>query len=401
MDVRQEFESSAGHKLEMSEHDRLGFTLAEYQRRYDLIMEAMRREGMDAVLIRGPENICYVSGFETPGYYKYHGLILARDQAPVLVLRRFEELNVWEYSWLTSTVPVDDWEVPGEVMAQTLEKMGLGNKRIGIERSGWFFTVEEYEILKSALPKARLLDASTLVENARLVKSEEEVRMIKRSAYILDNAVEAGIDVIEVGRTDNEVAAEVNRVLIEQGGEYMGLPPFILSGPRTCLPHQTSRGEMIEPFQPFYFEVSCSQHRYAAAIMRTLSVGEPEPRVKACADAVIGGLQAALDFIKPGVSAEAADSACRQVIEKAGFGEYFRHRLGYSIGINFPPDWGEGQIMSLRQGEPRLLEPNMTFHMVPLCLVYREFGIGFSATIRVTETGCEAFSRLPLELTQV
>jgi Xaa-Pro dipeptidase len=395
MDVRQEFESTAGHKLEMSEHDRLGFSLAEYQRRYDLIMESMREQGMDALLIRGPENICYVSGFETPGYYKYHGLILARDQEPVLVLRRFEELNVWEYSWLTRTVPVDDWEVPGEVMAKTLEEMGLADKRVGIERSGWFFTVEEYEILRSVLPKATLVDASTLVENARLVKSEEEVRMIKRSAYILDNAVEAGIDTIAVGRTDNEVSAELHRVMIEQGGEYMGLPPFILSGPRTCLPHQTS------PFQPFYFEVSCSQHRYAAAIMRTLSVGEPEPRVKACAEAVIGGLEAALDFIKAGVSAEDADRACRQVIEKAGFGEYFRHRLGYSIGINFPPDWGEGQIMSLRKGEPRLLETNMTFHMVPLCLVYREFGVGFSATIRVTETGCEAFTRLPLELTVV
>ncbi len=397
MEVRQEFESSAGHKLEMSEHDRLGFTLAEYQRRYDLIMEAMGKAGMDAVLIRGPENICYVSGFETPGYYKYHGLILARDQEPVLVLRRFEELNVWEYSWLTSWVAVDDWEVPGEVMARTLAKMGLADKRLGVEKSGWFFSIEEYEILQSALPKATLVDASTLVEEARLVKSDEEIAMIRRSAYILDRAVQAGMDKIAVGRTDNEVAAEVHRVLIEQGGEYMGLPPFILSGERTSLPHQTWRNEMIEPFKPFYFEVSCSQHRYAAAIMRTLSVGQPEPRAKACAEAVIGGLEAALETIKAGISCEAADHAARSVIEKAGFGEYFRHRLGYSIGINFPPDWGEGQILSIRKGEPRLLEPNMTFHLVPLCLVYRQFGIGFSATIRVTETGCEVFTRLPLE----
>ena len=86
------------------------------------------------------------------------------------------------------------------------------------------------------------------------------------------------------------------------------------------------------------------------------------------------------------------------MIEDAGFGPYFRHRLGYSIGVNYPPDWGEGQILSLRKGEPRLLEPGMTFHMVPLCLVYREFGIGFSETVRVTEDGCERFSTLPREI---
>jgi Xaa-Pro dipeptidase len=401
MNLRHEIETGGGHKMAMNEHGRLGFSLEEYQRRYDVVLSSMREAGLDALLIRSPENMCYVSGFETPGYYKYHGLILADGQEPVLVLRRFEILNVWEYSWLTNAVPVDDWEVPGEVMARQLEKMGLANKRIGVEKAGWFFTVEEYEILQSVLPNATLADGSTIVEQARLIKSEEEVQMIRRSAYILDHAVQAGIDTIAVGRTDNEVAAEVNRVLIEMGGEYMGLPPFILSGDRTCLPHQTAASEMIEPFQPFYFEVSCSQHRYAAAIMRTVSVGDPTPKAKACAEAVIGGLEAALDIIKPGVSCEEADTAARSVIEKAGFGEAFRHRLGYSIGVNFPPDWGEGQILSLRQGEPRPLEPNMTFHMVPLCLIYREFGIGFSATIRVTETGNEVFTKLPLEFTVV
>ena len=121
-------------------------------------------------------------------------------------------------------------------------------------------------------------------------------------------------------------------------------------------------------------------------------------RQKACAEAVLEGLQAAMDTMRAGVSSEAVDAAARGVIEQANFGEYFRHRLGYSIGVNYPPDWGEGQILSLRKGEPRLLEENMTFHMVPLCLLYRDWGIGFSESIRVTKDGCERFSRLPREV---
>ncbi|MEE8533685.1 MAG: Xaa-Pro peptidase family protein [Alphaproteobacteria bacterium] len=381
--------------IEMNGHGRLGFSLDEYRRRYEVVLAEMAALGVDVLLVRGPENITYLTGYETPGYYKYHCLIVVPGEEPVFVLRRFEELNIPEYSWLTRHVPVDDWEHPPGVTARTLAGMGLGDKRIGVEKKGWFFTVEEYETLRSAFPNASFVDATSIVEEARVVKSDEEVAIMRRSAKILDKAVQAGIDAVAPGSNDDDVNAVVNKVLLENGGEYMGLPPFILSGPRTCLPHQTARSEIIGARDLVYFEVSCSQYRYAAAVMRTIFVGEPETRQRACAEAVLEGLQAAMDTMRAGISSEAVDAAARGIIDKAGFGEYFRHRLGYSIGLNYPPDWGEGQILSLRQGEPRLLEENMTFHMVPLCLVYREFGVGFSATVRVTSTGCEEFSALP------
>jgi Xaa-Pro dipeptidase len=383
--------------MEMKSHDRLGFSLGEYRRRYDVVQAGMRRLGLDALLVRGPENICYLTGYETPGYYKYHGLILSKDE-PVLVLRRFEEPNVWEFSWLARTAPVEDHENPTRVTARTLERLGLADKRIGVEKSGWFFSVEEHETLAAALPRATLLDASSVVERARVVKSEEEIAMMRRAARIACLATQAGIDAVQAGRTEDEVAAEVHRVAILHGSEYMGLPPFVLSGERTCLPHGTWRGRTIQPGDPVYFEVSATQFRYAAAVMRCVAVGEPGPRVRAMADAVIAGLEAGMAAIKPGVTCEAVDTACRSVIERAGFGKSFMHRTGYSIGVNFPPDWGEGQILSLRRGEPTPLEADMTFHMVPLCLVYREVGIGFSATVRVTETGCEELTSLPRTL---
>lgn len=222
--------------------------------------------------------------------------------------------------------------------------------------------------------------------------------MMRRAARIADVATQAGIDAIQTGRTEDEIAAEVHRVAIQNGSEYMGLAPFVLSGERTCLPHGTWRGRTVQPGDHVYFEVSAAKFRYSAAVMRCASVGEPNPRVRALSDAVIGGLEAGMTAIKPGVACETVDAACRSVIEKAGFGKYFTHRTGYSIGISFPPDWGEGQILSLRRGEPTLLEPNMTFHMVPLCLIYRELGVGFSATVRVTETGCEELTSLPRRL---
>ncbi len=384
--------------IRMIDHDRLGFSLAEYRRRYALVLEGMKKQGLDALLVRSPENITYVSGYETPGYYKYHCLVIGPDFEPVFVLRRFEELNVPEYSWLTQHVSVDDWQHPPEVTAHTLRELKLERARIGVEKQGWFYTVDEHETLTRELPHATFVDAIEILWNARMHKSADEIAMMKRSAAILDKAMQAGIEVAAAGVSDNHVNAEVNRVIFEHGGEYMGLPPFVLSGERTSLPHQTARSEIIGKPDVVYFEISVSKWRYAAALMRTIFIGEPSTRQRKCAEACIGAVDAAMAVIRPGISAEEVDRAARSVVEKAGFGEYWRHRLGYSIGVNYPPDWGEGEIISLHKGEHRPLEVGMTFHMVPLCLVYREFGIGFSETICVTPNGCERFSALPRTL---
>jgi Xaa-Pro dipeptidase len=148
-----------------------------------------------------------------------------------------------------------------------------------------------------------------------------------------------------------------------------------------------------------FMELSATKFRYCAALMRTIFTGEPSKVERGVADACIAAVHAAMDTIRPGVTAEEIDMAGRAEVERAGYGEYFRHRFGYSIGVNYPPDWGEGEILSLCRGERRVLEEGMTFHMVPLCLMYRQFGIGFSETVRVTADGCERFSNLPLEVT--
>ncbi|MFW6075793.1 MAG: M24 family metallopeptidase, partial [Chloroflexota bacterium] len=101
------------------------------------------------------------------------------------------------------------------------------------------------------------------------------------------------------------------------------------------------------------------------------------------------GLNAAIDAIGPGVPASDVDRACRSAIADAGFADYFRHRTGYSIGLSFPPDWGEGQILSLKESEHRPLEPGMAFHLVPILIDPGVAGIGCSQTVLVTEAGHE------------
>lgn len=391
--------TDTGYELPMIVHDRLAFSPEEYVRRYDNIQAAMAREGLDALLVRGPENITYFSGYETPGYYKYHCVVVPKDGEPVFLVRDFEWINSPEYAWSTKIAKVFDWDHPPAVTVNVLRQLGLGEgKRIGVEKQGFFYTVDEHETLMKDLPGNEYIDATGILWDTRMVKSDEEIAVMRKSARLVDMAMHAGWEVTRPGASADEVGAIVNKTLIENGGEYMGLPPFILAGERTCLPHQTGGANRLADADLMYFEISASQHRYTAALMRTVFVGEPKDEWRRAADAVIGAVSAAMETIKPGATPHEADTAARAVTQKAGFGDYHRNRLGYSIGVSYPPDWGEGEIISLRQDEHRPLEPGMTFHMPPLCLKYREYGIGFSESIVVTENGCEKLSDIPCEV---
>ncbi|MCI5076909.1 Xaa-Pro peptidase family protein [Oricola sp.] len=387
--------AASGFELPMIVHDRLPFTPEEYVRRYDIVQAAMAEMDLDALLIRGPENITYFTGYETPGYYKYHCIIVPKDGEPVFLVRDFEWINTPEFAWSTRIAKVFDWDHPPSVTVNVLQQLGLaGACRIGVEKQTFFYTVDEHETLLRNLPENTFVDATQIMWNARMIKSDEEIAVMRKSAHLVDLAMQAGWDATRPGASGDEINAVVNKTLFENGGEYMGLPPFVLAGERSCLPHQTGGSNRLADNDLMYFEISASQHRYTAALMRTIFVGTPKDEWVRAAEACIGAVEAALETIKPGVTPHEADTAARAVTQKAGFGEYHRNRLGYSIGVSYPPDWGEGEIISLRQDELRPLQKGMTFHMPPLCLKYREYGIGFSESIVVTENGCERLSNL-------
>ena len=392
-------QTAGGFDLPMIVHERLAFSPEEYVRRYDTIRTSMDGRGLDALLLRSQENITYFSGYESPGYYKYHCVVVPKDGEPVFLVRDFEWINSPEFAWSTRIAKVFDWDHPPSVTANVLQQLGLGKgKRIGVEKQGFFYTVDEHQTLCEQLPDNEFIEATEILWDARMIKSQEEVEVMRRSAALVDKAMLAGYDATRPGASGDQISGVVNKTLFENGGEYMGLPPFVLAGERSCLPHQTGGANPLKTDDLMYFEISASKHRYTAALMRTIFVGQPREEWIRVAEACIEAVDAAMQTIKPGATPHEADSAARAVTTKAGFAEYHRNRLGYSIGVSYPPDWGEGEIISLRQEEHRELRPGMTFHMPPLCLKYREFGIGFSESVVVTETGCERLSELPCEV---
>ena len=144
-----------------------------------------------------------------------------------------------------------------------------------------------------------------------MIKSQEEVEVMRRSAALVDKAMLAGYDATRPGASGDQISGVVNKTLFENGGEYMGLPPFVLAGERSCLPHQTGGANPLKTDDLMYFEISASKHRYTAALMRTIFVGQPREEWIRVAEACIEAVDAAMQTIKPGATPHEADSAAR------------------------------------------------------------------------------------------
>jgi Xaa-Pro dipeptidase len=183
------------------------------------------------------------------------------------------------------------------------------------------------------------------------------------------------------------VAAAMNYAMIKAGSEWPSIAPFVASGYRGAIGHATWAGRTIEEGDIIMLEIGGCLKRYHAALMRTGFVGKPNAELRRAEKTVKEAAEAMFATIKAGITAHEADAAGRAIITQ--YGGQQASRSAYSIGIALPPDWGEGNILSMQPNEMRLLQPNMTFHMLPWIQVPGKGGVSFSETIRVTEDGCE------------
>lgn len=381
----------------MRDNPELPFPLAEYKKRVQKVQATIAERGIDAVLISVPENIYYLTGFTTTGYYMYQTLIMPAEGDPMFVTYLEEKINVIRRSWMDNYRTYSVTEDPIEVTHKAVLDMGLENKKLAIEEGAYFFPIRTYKKLTEKLPHATWLDGTGVVEPTRLIKSDLEIETIRKAADAAQDGMLAALAAIRPGATENDVAAEVYRATLVGGSEYPGSPPYVISGERSGLPHGTWEGRVLRDGDIVFLEHSGCVKRYAAAMMRNAFLGDPPDVVKKYAEVILEGLQRGIDAIKPGVTSGEVDAACRGYIASQGIPDY-THETGYSIGVCYPPGWNECHIMQLCPGDKTVLEPNMVFHLVPSIIIQEMNGhVGFSDTVVVTETGNEVLTNTKVE----
>lgn len=369
------------------------FPETEYAARSAKLRAALVAQDIAAAVFTGPENIFYLTGQQTPGYYTFQCLIFPAVGAPKFLLRQLELTNFLRNSFVADYVTYGDGVTPASLLASTLRDMELAAQRIGIEKGGWFLPISFYEALSAELP--HIANATGLVEQLRRVKSPLEIAALEASARQADAGIQAGLDAVRKGASENDLVAAMMQAAIAAGAEYMGMEPLVSSGPRSGVPHATWRRRQLEHGDAVFLEMSGCHDRYHTGLMRTAWLGEPPPLARALEDVVQRALQAVLDTVRPGVTCAQAHQAAQRVIDAAGMTDRYRKRSGYSLGISFAPDWGEWQVLSLFDGVDVPLAPGMCFHVPTALREYGAFTVGLSESIVVTESGCRILGRLP------
>lgn len=376
----------------------LPFSLEEYRGRLKKVQAESARRDLDLLMVHTLENTYYLTGYRTIGYYSYMALLVPPSDDPVHLSRLIEKSALQGSSWVDDLEFYPDTEHYLDATVRILQERGWDRGRIGVDKSAWYFTIADYETLQERLPDIEWVDTSLIIEDMRLVKSPAEQEYSRLAGQAASTGMRYALDLLKGGVTEDDLMAAAYQGLFHKGSEFPGLPPLINSGVRHTMAHAMAEGNPVRAGDAVYFEIGASIKRYHAAIMRIGFVGNPPKIFYDLFDLCRRALDAGLLLMNPGTVAEKVDHAARKVIDDAGYGDKFRHKAGYSIGIALPPDWSEARTMMLRGGEKRTLQPGMIYHFLPAVFEYREYGVGLSETVLITEDGHEVLTDYPREL---
>jgi Xaa-Pro dipeptidase len=375
----------------------LFFTPEEFQSRIGKVRQLMAQRDIDTLLVFNPENIYYLTGYQTFGTKTFMALAVPVEGQPIHILRRLESILAQRYSWVEDIAVFEDTDNPVEVTLKAIKERGYKG-RIGVEETSLNLPVRLWRYLAKWIPAENYVDGSGLVEECRKIKSPAEIEYMREAAKQTSIGIAAAIDEAREGITENDIAARAMEAMTRAGAEYFPLDPIVTSGDRSGVPHSTYMRRVIRKGDTILLEFSGCYHRYNSPLMRTIVIGQPKPIITDMYNVCNEGLQAAIDAIKPGVTAGEVDAACRNIIVKAGYYENFRKRTGYSVGCSFPTDWGEGHIISIKENDKTILKPGMVFHMPPSLRLYHEACVGVSETVVVTEKGCDILAQSSRDL---
>lgn len=348
------------------------------------IQDFLNEHELEVAILSEPTSISYISGFYCEPHERYSFLFIANTGEQMLfvpaleVARAQEELDIKVVGYQDSENPWEmikaNWELlEGDVVAEFDH-----------------LNVTKFKGLQSIF-SGLFSDLSPQIAKMRLIKSEDEIETMKVAGEYADKAMKIAFDGISTNKTEAELLAEIDFSMKKQGID-MSFDTMVLTGDNAANPHGIPGENQIEDNSLLLFDLGCIYNGYASDMTRTVAVGEPDDFQKEIYDLVLKAHLAAIDFIKPGVTASQIDAAARSVIEEAAYGEYFNHRLGHGIGM------GLHEFPSIMEGNDLVIEEGMCFSVEPGVYIPGKVGVRVEDCGYVTKDGFEVFTHTPKDL---
>jgi Xaa-Pro dipeptidase len=344
-------------------------------------LEKVSKEGVDAILLFPGPNIYYYTGFNIGLSERLAAALMPVRGRPVFVVNELEEELRGQTPWFTDRVVWREHEDPARLLAETIAGKGLDSATIGLTEDAPWGWVNR---LSALAPRLKLVDVSSQLGYIRMVKTPQEIGWIRDACAIADRALENAFKGLRTDMTEADLASTLTSEMKSLGGGMVFVD--VLFGERAALPHGGASERKLRPGDGVLVDMGCTVHGYWSDITRTVFYGEPSRRQAEIYDVVLKANRAAFNAVRPSATCESIDVAGRRVIEDAGYGEYFIHRLGHGVGLQIH----EHPYIVRNNTLP--LAPGMTFSDEPGVYVVGELGVRVEDTLLCTEAGCESLT---------
>ncbi|MBO8154815.1 MAG: aminopeptidase P family protein [Bacillaceae bacterium] len=341
----------------------------------------LKEQNLDGLMITSAKNRRYMTGFTgTAGIV----LITAEDALFITDFRYTEQANdqAKGYQVIEHQGPIEK-----EVVNQIRH---LGLKRIGFEKE--HLTFDTYETYHQLLTAEELVPVSGLVENLRLIKSKDEIKILKEACEIADAAFEHILSYIKPGVKEIDIANELEFYMRKKGASSSSFDIIVASGYRSALPHGVASEKSIENGELVTLDFGAYYKGYCSDITRTVAVGEISDELRKIYDIVLQAQLRGMEGLKAGITSKQADDLTRDYIKEQGYGNYFGHSTGHGIGL----DVHEGPSLSFRSEQ--VLKPGMVVTVEPGIYVPDVGGCRIEDDAVITEDGNERLTKSTKEL---
>ena len=347
------------------------------------IQEQLKEQGLDGLLLTDEKNQRYAAGFAfTDG-----AVLVGRERAWLITDSRYIEaaekaaapgVTVWLY----------DRERPlRSRLKEAIREAGM--ERLAAEDGK--LSHREYLAYEKALGMA-LLPAGELMAKLRAAKTEEEIGAMRTAQAIAERALEEVLPLIRPGMTEKQVMAELVYRTLRHGSEGNAFDPIVVSGPNTSLPHGVPGDRVIRRGDFVTMDFGCLKEGYCSDMTRTVAVGEATEEMRNVYDIVLKAQLAGIAVARAGIPGREIDAAARRVITEAGYGPYFGHGFGHSLGL----DIHEGPSANTRGEEP--MPVGAVCSAEPGIYLPGRFGVRIEDVMILREDGCEVITKAPKTL---
>ena len=378
----------------------LHFSKEEFSQRKTKVLKSMTKKNIDALLMFRQESMYWLTGYDTFGYVFFQTLVLDKNGNVTLLTRapdlrqaqntsNIEDIRIWVDK--DGSNPTDDLKI-------ILDELTLKGKKVGIEYEAYGMTGRNALRLNKSLENyCNIEDQSELITKLRVIKSQEEIIYVKKAAELADNALDQAWKHTKAGASEAKILAEMQKIVLEGGGDYPANEYIIGSGHNALLCRYQAEKRNLSNQDQLSIEWAGTYKHYHSAMFRTILIGKADPKHIKMHEACIQALTNCENKLKPGNKVGKVFDVHAKTFDDLGYNKSRMNACGYSLGSTFSPNWMDWPM--LYTGNPYVIEPGNIFFMHMILMdSENQLAMNLGETYLVTENGNERLGKQKLDL---